>query len=201
MSVTRALGIFCLAAWLVGCASNDPAPNRYTLPEGAPATDMDKSVAGVEAQFQLRVAAPRLARFLDSDGIVLQLDDITLNEANHHLWAEPLSAQLARGLQARLAARLPETRVVDERTPTDGQSMILQVDVDRFNGRYDGQAVVSGQWQLRGAQGDLLAMDNFLAETELEADGYPALVRALGRSLDVVADPIAAAVHQHQQDR
>jgi uncharacterized lipoprotein YmbA len=162
MSVTRTLGIACLLIWLAGCASNDPAPNRYTLPTGGPTTPADTVIAGAEAKHQLQIAAPRLARFLDSDGIVLQLDDITLNEANHHLWAEPLGPQLARGLQARLAARLPDTRVVDERTPTDGQSMTLQVDVDRFNGRYDGQAIASGQWQLRSTQGDLLATDGFL---------------------------------------
>ncbi|HSP57884.1 MAG TPA: ABC-type transport auxiliary lipoprotein family protein [Halomonas sp.] len=196
MSVTRALGVVFLAAWLAGCASNDPAPNRYTLPEGVPTSDMDTSIAGVEAQYQLRIAAPRLARFLDSDGIVLQLDDITLNEANHHLWADPLSAQLARGLQARLAARLPQTRVVDERTPTDGQSMTLQVDVDRFNGRYDGRAIASGQWQLRDAQGDLLAMSPFVVERSLESDGYAPLVRALGRSWDEVADQLAEAIRQ-----
>ncbi|SFU30542.1 hypothetical protein SAMN04487955_101200 [Halomonas korlensis] len=198
MNMMRILGIACLLAWLAGCASNGPAPNRYTLPEGTPATNPDTSIAGVEAQYQLRIAAPRLARFLDSEGIVLQLDDITLNEANHHLWAEPLGSQLARGLQARLAARLPETRVVDERTPTDSQSMTLQVDIDRFNGRYDGRAIASGQWQLRDAQGDLLAMSPFVVEQPLESDGYAPLVRALGQSLDVVADRIAAAVQQRQ---
>ncbi len=198
MSVTRVLGVACLLVWLAGCAGNDPAPRRYTLPEGTSATDMDTSIAGVEAQHQLRIATPRLARFLDSDGIVLQLDDITLNEANHHLWAEPLGPQLARGLQARLAARLPETRVVDERTPTEGQSMTLQVDVDRFNGRYDGRAIASGQWQLRDARGDLLAMSSFTVERTLESDGYAPLVRALGRSWDEVADRIAAAVQQRQ---
>lgn len=196
MSVTRALGIVCLLVWLAGCASNDPAPRRYTLPEGAPATDMETSIAGVEAQYQLRIAVPRLARFLDNDGIVLQLDDITLNEANHHLWAEPLGPQLARGLQARLAARLPDTRVVDERTPRDSQSMTLQVEVDRFNGRYDGRAIASGQWQLRDARGDLLAMSPFAVERPLESDGYAPLVRALGRSWDEVADQLAEAIRR-----
>ncbi|MBS9404113.1 membrane integrity-associated transporter subunit PqiC [Halomonas sp. TRM85114] len=197
MSVTRPLGI-CLLIWLAGCASNAPAPNRYTLPTGVPTTQVDTVIAGADAKHQLRIAPPRLARFLDSDGIVLQLDDITLNEANHHLWAEPLGAQLARGLQARLAARLPNTRVVDERTPTDGQSMTLQIDVDRFNGRYDGRAIASGQWQLRSTQGDLLAMSSFTVEQTLESDGYAPLVRALGRSWDEVADRIAAAVQQRQ---
>lgn len=196
MSVTRAWGIAFLMAWLVGCASNDPAPSRYTLPVGEPTRQMNSAIAGAEAKHQLRIAAPRLARFLDSDGIVLQLDDITLNEANHHLWAEPLGPQLARGLQARLGARLPETRVVDERTPTDGQSMTLHVDVDRFNGRYDGRAIVSGQWQLRDADGDLLAMSPFAVERPLESDGYAPLVRALGGGWDEVADQIAEAIRQ-----
>lgn len=196
MSMTRPLGIACLLIGLAGCASNDPAPSRYTLPTGVPTPEKATVIAGAEAKHQLRIAPPRLARFLDSDGIVLQLDDITLNEANHHLWAEPLGPQLARGLQARLAKRLPDTRVVDDRTPTDGQSMTLQVDIDRFNGRYDGQAIASGQWQLRNAQEGLLAMSSFTIERTLESDGYAPLVRALGRSLDELADQVADAIRQ-----
>lgn len=182
-----------LSLWLAGCATSGPAPSRYTLP-GDAGGDTAR-IAGAGATYRLVVDQPRLARFLDVDGLVLQLDDITLNEANHHQWAEPLGLQLERGLRTRLAARLPDTRVMQaDADSRRGTATTLSLEVDRFHGRFDGQAVAGGQWQLRGGGGELLAMAPFVEEVELAEDGYPALVRALGRGWDRVADEIAAEI-------
>ena len=35
----------------------------------------------------------------------------------------------------------------------------LRLEIDRFQGRHDGLAVIGGQWQLRDGTGTLLAMD------------------------------------------
>lgn len=190
MTFIKALTAAALSLWLAGCASSGPAPTQYVLP-GDDAT----TVAGANAAHRLIVAPPRLARFLDVDGLVLQLDDITLNAANQHQWAEPLALQLERGLRARLAARLPDTRVMQEDAEgRRGTAATLRLEVDRFHGRFDGRAVAGGQWQLRDGGGELLAMAPFAVEIELAEDGYPALVRALGRGWDRVADEIAAQI-------
>ncbi|MDI5933375.1 membrane integrity-associated transporter subunit PqiC [Halomonas kalidii] len=184
-----------VALWLTGCASAGSSATRYLLPEG----NMGTTAASAPAEHLLLVRPPRLAHYLDVDGIVLQLDDITLNEAREHQWAEALGRQLERGLRARLASRLTDTRVLlDDRNEGGATAITLRLEVDRFQGRHDGLAVAGGQWQLRGADGRLLAMDGFLVETELDADGYPALVRALGRSWDEVADRIAEAVRRQR---
>jgi uncharacterized lipoprotein YmbA len=88
--------------------------------------------------------------------------------------------------------------MIDDRRLGDEKALGLRFEVDRFQGRHDGLAIAGGQWQLHHGDGRLLAMDGFLAETELDADGYPALVRALGRSWDEVADAIAQAVQRQQ---
>src|SRR5690606_14005745 len=97
-------------ALLAGCAASTP-PVRYLLPPDGAGSG---GATAEEAQATLRVPAPRLAGFLDSAGIVLQLDDITLSQANGHRWAEDLSLQLQRGLRQRLATRLPSLRVLGE---------------------------------------------------------------------------------------
>lgn len=189
----KALIAVGLTLWLAGCAASGPAPNRYTLPVDAGGDP--PRIAGADATHRLVVGQPRLARFLDVDGLVLQLDDITLNEANHHQWAEPLGLQLERGLRTRLAVRLPDTRVMQaDADSRRGAAPTLRLEVDRFHGRFDGQAVAGGQWQLRDGGGDLLAMAPFAMEVALAEDGYPALVRALGRGWDRVADEIAAEI-------
>ncbi|ERS83435.1 MULTISPECIES: PqiC family protein [unclassified Halomonas] len=179
-------------AALTGCASSTPAPERYTLP----AVEVT-AAGGAEAAHELRLAPPRLAHYLDVEGIVMQVDDITLVEANGHQWAEALSAQLQRGLRDRLAARLPDTRVVLERPgQAEGDSLRLALEIDRFQGRHDGLAVIGGRWRLEDADGTLLAMQGLAAEMALAADGYPALVRALGQGWDAVADELATAIRR-----
>ncbi|PMR74910.1 PqiC family protein [Billgrantia endophytica] len=181
--------------WLSGCATATAPADRFTLPgsETAPAST-------ARAEHLLVVRAPHLAHYLDVDGIVLQLDDITLNAARQHLWAEPLGHQLERGLRARLAERLPDTRVVRDAGPIrDPSAVTLRLEVDRFQGHHDGLAIASGRWQLHAADGSLLAMEDFRAATELHDDGYPALVRALGSSWDRVAEQIADGVRRVRQ--
>lgn len=191
MTPIKALAAALTALWLAGCATEAPPANRYTLPDDALAAP----VAGAEAEHRLVVARPSLARFLAVDGLVLQLDDITVNEASRHRWAEPLGLQLERRLRARLAARLPDTRVLGEAAGEPRETAAtLRLTVERFQGRFDGQAVVAGHWQLRDAEGGLQALSPFAVEVPLARDGYPALVRALGRGWDAAVDEIAGEI-------
>ncbi|MBZ5488214.1 membrane integrity-associated transporter subunit PqiC [Halomonas aquamarina] len=178
---------FCLA--LSACASSVTPPARYMLP------DSQLVNTPSNPQGTLQVRAPRIAHYLDVDGIIMQLDDITLNEAREHQWAESLGRQLSRRLRSQLSRELPTIRVVRE----DGgqpQALTLRLDIDQFQGRHDGMAVASGQWQLRSADDELLALESFSAQTALDSDGYPALVRALSASWDKVALQIAEQVRQ-----
>ncbi|MEQ6917601.1 PqiC family protein [Halomonas aquatica] len=193
MKATKGLAATLAILWLTGCAAVGPTATRYTLPGDAMAASA--RIAGAEATQRLVVNQLRLARFLEVDGLVLQLDDITLNEASQHQWAEPLGLQLERSLRERLAARLPDTRVTSEDAGgRRDDATTLQLEVDRFHGRHDGQAVVAGQWQLRDAQGELLVLSPFAVEVPLTRDGYPAMVRALGRGWDMVAEEIAEEI-------
>lgn len=179
-----------LLLWLGGCAASSPPAQRYTLPVG----QADSTRPPADPERRLLVRTPRLAHYLNVDGIVLQLDDITLNEARNHLWAEPLPRQLERALRTRLAVRLPDTRILRSDDGPSGPTLSLHLAVDRFQGHHDGTALAAGQWQLRDADGQLLLADDFEAATELQGDGYPALVRALGESWDRVADRISESI-------
>ena len=178
-----------LSMLLSACASSVSPPARYMLP-ASPAVSTPSNAQGT-----LQVRTPRLAHYLDVDGIVMQPDDITLNAAREHQWAEGIGRQLERALRAELATQLPDVQVVRAEGNNPG-ALTLSIEVDQFQGRYDGVAVASGQWQLRGADGALLALKSFTAETTLEQDGYPALVRSLGASWQSVATQITQALRQ-----
>lgn len=182
-----------LLGWLAGCAGNPTPAQHYTLPASVGPDIIDSDQADQAASHTLVLDSLELASFLDSEGIVLQRSDILMHRASSHLWAEDLERQLARGLRQRLAERLPDTRVLG--TAADAADALnLRVEVDQFQGRYDGMAVAGGRWQLRGADGELLVLEPFLVTVALERDGYPALVRALGRSWDQVAELMAERI-------
>ncbi|MWJ26610.1 hypothetical protein GPM19_00050 [Halomonas sp. ZH2S] len=176
---------------LAACASSITPPSRYMLPGD------DVAQPSQTPEYTLLLRTPRLAHYLDVEGIVMQLDDITLHEAREHQWAESLGRQLERGMRARLTQQLPSTQVLREEA-SHSQALTLRLEVDSFQGRQDGYAVVSGQWQLRDPQGQLLRLDSFDTRTELQSDGYPALVRALAVSWDKAAEQIAQAIRQVQ---
>lgn len=183
------LPLLSLSLLLSACASSVTPPARYMLPS-SPAVD-----APAQPQGTLHVRSLRLAHYLDVDGIVMQLDDITLNEAREHQWAESLVRQLERSLRAHLAHELPTIQVVREESNASN-ALTLQLEIDQFQGRYDGVAVASGQWQLRSASNELLALKSFNVKTELNEDGYPALVRALSSSWANSAAQIANQLQQ-----
>ena len=181
--------LLMLCLLVSACASSVAPPARYMLPS-------DQVVRSTEQpEGTLQLSAPRLAHYLDVDGIVMQLDDITLNAAREHQWAEGLGRQLERRMRSHLSHALPKLRVI-RAEGAQPDALTLRLDVDQFQGRFDGLAVASGQWQLLNGEGELLIMENFYAETILEEDGYPALVRALSDSWDQAAELIATQIRQ-----
>jgi uncharacterized lipoprotein YmbA len=179
-----------LIVLLSACARQAVDKQHYFLPSpgGQPATT-DK----LEAARLLQISDVSLADFLDKSGLVLQLDDITLNQAKNHVWAEDLGQQINRGLQARLNRQQQPYTVVGSQTDA---ALRLSIEIHAFHGRYDGLALTSGQWQLRNQQGKVEQIERFDLQTELKQSGYPALVRALGENLDKLSGQIAGQLQQ-----
>lgn len=178
-----------LLVLLTSCAGSPVDSTQYLLPadSGSPAA------AAAEHSRVLVVRPLQIADFLNDEGIVLQLDDITLNQASGSRWAEQPALMLQRGLRQRLANRLPDVEVLDATTRAGGDLQLL-VELNSFQGTHNGEAVAAGQWQLRDESGQVMMQRSFQAVTTLDSDGYPALVRALGRSWDQVASDIAAGI-------
>ncbi len=187
--------ILVLACSLAACLKSNPPvkSERYSLPEiqAAAAAPQDTSAGKT-----LVLNKIQLADYLDSDRIVVQLDDITLHPARDHLWVDNLSQELSRGLRTRLSSRLPNTAVVDPLAGTPLKAPSLQLTIDQFHGQMQGYAVLSGQWQLLSADRKPLQSQSFKFTTPLSESGYPALVRALGNNLDLLSEQIAGQVQQ-----
>lgn len=175
---------------LLACANQAVNTQRYTLPETFQSSGKTSTL---DAQV-LVIGSISLAEFLDSERIALQMDDITLHQANEHLWAENLGQQIRRGLRSRLSKQLPELLVVSDSRGLKQTAWNLQLDIEQFHGHFTGKAVTSGQWRLQDSKGNMLLISPFTIETPLASDGYPALVRALGSNLDKLAEKLAAEI-------
>lgn len=175
---------------LAGCAGSDNASHRaaYLLPE-TPASQQ------YDARLSVTVAPVTTAAFLDDDGIVMQLNHIEIHQARHHQWAEALPDQLRQLLIQRLATAMPEAQIVARGQP-QGPAPVREVrlQLDRFQGRFDGVALIRGHWQILNEQKTLLKQQPFAVEVPLNADGYPELVRALASGWEQVADQLAPAL-------
>ncbi|MGQ2965756.1 PqiC family protein [Methylophilus sp.] len=184
-------GLLLIAACsLSACLKSNPpvTSQRFSLPEvTTPAAAQSTSAA----QQTLVLNRIQLADYLDTDRIVVQLDDVTLHPARDHLWVDNLSQELRRGLRARLASRLPDTAITDPLPGAAPSATSLQLTIDQFHGQIGGYAILSGQWQLLSADHKPLQNQSFKFRTPLAESGYPALVRALGSNLDLLSAQIA----------
>jgi uncharacterized protein len=172
---------------LSGCFKSNPPvkTERYSLPE----VNMPQTAATQTRTLVLNRL--QLADYLDTDRIIIQTDDITMQPARDHLWVDNLSQELRRGLRARLASRLGNTLVVDPQ-PGLPAANTLHLTIEQFHGQMRGYAVLSGQWQLITANQAAGPSQSFKFSTPLAENGYPALVRALGRDLDLLSEQIAS---------
>ena len=174
---------------MAGCASKTVQPTTYILPASTPEQHYSSALA-------VAIAPIRLTGLLDNQGIVMELNDIEVYQARQHLWAEDIGIQLQQQLQQRLTLSLPHAQIVAKGQPLQAglPQREVRVSVNGFQGSYNGNAIVQGQWLLLGESGQLLKQHNFRIEQPLAADGYPALVRTLAAAWDQVSEQLAAAL-------
>lgn len=184
--------LICLVMGLAGCASKAVDIQRYQLPSTSLATLPD-----VSAPLMI-LETVELGELLHQHGIVMQTDDITLHAARRHVWASDLDQQLTLGLQRRLQQHLPSHLILlNSQSTQTGKAPKIRLKLDTFQGHYEGYALTEGQWQLVTAEGELQANSTLEFRTELSEDGYGALVRALGKNLDQMAEQIAGQVQKN----
>lgn len=158
---------------LTACSSTTQEIQYYAiaLPQNGTAP------ADVNQQPIIQIRDIQLADYLNTMGVVYQQNDVQLVSANQHRWAEALDKQLTRSMIIALKKDFPAYQW--QNTTNAGDVPQLQVIVTGFQGKYDGTAVIAGNWQLdiknKHFSGD------FSHSIRVADDGYPALVRSLGQ--------------------
>lgn len=191
----RYLFLVVLLCALAGCAtSSGPTQALFLLQQPHHASDAQPATVATTQKLPILVLPEiTLAPYLRRDGIIYQTGPNRIVEADNNSWAAPLKTQTTEGLYHALDQGLHR---VDVRRPglTARPDFRLKVYIERFQGRYDGQAVISGNWRLFGREGQLIGRGEFARTTPLQTDGYAALVRALSRGWHAVKQNLVDAV-------
>jgi len=174
---------------LAGCSSQpEQVSNTYLLPSSGQMT-----VQATSTNQPLLVVRPvEMANHLSGNGLVYQLSETEVVQAQQNLWAESISEQLTRRINHDL--RQKQTKYWStELTPALATLGVLrlQVKVSQFNGHYSGVAKVSGEWLLLDGNGALQGVYPFSYQVPLEQDGYDAQVKALSEAINRLTSQMA----------
>lgn len=179
-----------LAMWLTACSST-PETTWYQLPAAPKGAVISSQVSPSRpAIFVQHINVPD---YLAGNGLVYQSSDVKYVIASNNLWASPLDQQLQQTLVANLNLALPGWVVSS--TALGQTQDTLTVNVTAFQGRYDGHAVISGDWVLdhQGA----ITRKAFSITLPQKEDGYDALVRTLAEGWNQAALDMANTIRSN----
>lgn len=158
-------------ALLLSACSSTPQKTYYQLPVLGTPTE----VSGGVSSHQLWLEHVTVADYLAQNGVVYQTNDVQYVIAQNNLWASPLDQQLQQTLVTNLSSALPGWVVSSQ--PMSSNQDVLNVTISGFHGRFDGKAIIRGEWVL--SHQDKLIKRPFNLELRLDTDGYDTLVRTL----------------------
>ncbi|HFI5324206.1 TPA: membrane integrity-associated transporter subunit PqiC [Serratia liquefaciens] len=168
---------------LLSACSSTPKKTYYQLQ----ALGMPAPVSSGASTRELWLEHIFVADYLMQNGVVFQTNDVQYVIAQNNLWASPLDQQLQQTLVTNLSSALPGWVISSQ--PMSRNQDVLNVSISGFHGRFDGKAVIRGEWILNH-QGRLIKRP-FNLELKQSEDGYDALVRTLAEGWQKEAESIA----------
>ncbi len=192
------LAIALASFGLASCSVLAPKPDitrNYLLTEQAPVGDVRP------ARISLAVGPIILPAYLDRAEIVTREPPNKIHLSSLERWAEPLRENFTRVFTADLAAAAGADEVVE--FPWHGRPAVdyrVTVDVEQFERRSDGVAVIVARWRLRrGLSKTILHSTRSTHEVHIDGSDTEHAVEALSRATALLAQEIAAAIRDNPE--
>lgn len=180
--------VLALTLLLAACGGNG-ANHYYQLPI-TPNKANNQRLSEHPGARAIWLARVNVSDYLTGGGVVYQESDVRYVAAGNNLWASPLEQQLGQTMVAELSNALPGVLVsFSRRTDDDDQ---LEFNITGFHGRYDGRAIVQGEWLL--THHGQVTRHPFTLALKQRQDGYDDLVRTLAQGWQDVAADVARQV-------
>ncbi len=191
----------CLSLTLFACSQTPNISSQYYA---LGADDLAMAVVDSNTKATLVLKPVDLPDYLNSTGVVMQLNDNQVHIAEQHLWAGTLNQQLDSLALESMTLQFPRATVVESAQfyPEAGAKYwILSVSLNRFQGRLEGTAVSSGRWQLIAPNGKLARDEVFNYQLPVISKDYPEVIEKLKENWLKLNQDIAVQVRQAiQQD-
>ncbi|WP_422386572.1 ABC-type transport auxiliary lipoprotein family protein [Candidatus Pantoea edessiphila] len=126
---------------------------------------------------------------LAGNGLVYQINDVEYIITSNNLWTNPLVQQLKQTMIYNLSKNLPEWIISDLPSLSETKKNKLVVIVNKFQGRYDGKAIISGNWMIKYQKFFIKRNFNFILPQY--KDGYDELVNTLSLGWQKVSNQIS----------
>ncbi|MFO6424362.1 membrane integrity-associated transporter subunit PqiC [Motilimonas sp. KMU-193] len=201
MNLIKPLLLSGLSLTLLACSQTTSIPSQYYA---LGADDLAMTVVDSNTTATLVLKPVELPDYLNSTGVVMQLNDNQVHIAEQHLWAGSLNQQLDNLALESMTLQFPRATVVESAQfyPEAGaQYWILSVSVNRFQGRLEGTAVSSGRWQLIDPDGKLVRDELFNYQLPVITKDYPEVIEKLKENWIKFNQSVALQVRQAIQQR
>ncbi len=179
-----------IAALLTGCSSTpETNSSMYLLPQTETKALSNSSMT----ERPLLIVRPvELASYLNNSGIVYRTSESQVIEAKNNLWAQNVSEQITQRIINDLRYKQSHFWPVKVHNLLDQNSESkLQVSLTKFNGNYQGNAELEGEWLLIDSNGKVKRRAPVRILIPLQEEGYDALVKALSTGLNNLTNNIA----------
>ncbi|MGY0613810.1 PqiC family protein [Vibrio sp. FJH11] len=179
-----------VSALIAGCSSApESTGSMYLLPQ----SESQLPSSAVMTERPLLVVRPvELASYLNNSGIVYRTSESQIIQAKHNQWAQSISEQITQRVIADLRQKQNHYWPVKVHSLLDQSSENkLQLSLNKFNGNYQGNAELEGEWMLIDAEGKVKRRSQIKTIVPLQDEGYDALVNALSAGLSKLTDNIA----------
>jgi uncharacterized protein len=181
-------------AWLLtSCTST--SPHFHTL-----VRESERSAGTpARADVRLRVEPVRIPAQVDRLELVTRLPNGGITISDGERWIAPVADELQSALALELLRRLGGADPLDA-VGTD--SISVRLDVERFESAPSHYALIEASWslELKMSRRDVLVVCRTKAY-EAVTGGYPEVVEGYQRAVAVIADEIAAVVHESAAGR
>lgn len=137
---------------LAGCASAPKQANQYSL-IATPVADVGAANSAVSGMMEVRRV--HVADYLDDPRLMAQVGTNKLLSLPRQRWASPLAGELAALTVEVMSGTLPEVKVINGTTAED-ETMLFEVEVNRFHLISDSQLRVAARYQLKQVDGEYL---------------------------------------------
>jgi len=136
------------------------------------------------------------APYLDRPYLIFQDSENTLEINEYHEWAGDMHNEFARVLATNIGRKTNTGNLQTYPWASDAEiTYQVAVDVKRFHGTADGNAILEASWRIYKLPGSRLITSKSTTITEpLEKDGFQALVAAQSRLIDRLSTKITTSI-------